>query len=509
MGMRSVLRLVVSVAFCLACVACGENDDTSPPVTTMPRLERAACDFTLPQGQTAATVDCGSVIVQEDRNRSNGRTVRIPFIVLKATDPHPAGDPIVYLHGGPGDPILELIQSFGAGPFAPFQAQRDLVFFDQRGTGRSEPSLDCPEWRDAFSTFLAEAQTVEEDAAALLTAMRTCHGRLMADGVNFAAYTSSASAHDLKDLMIALGYREWNVYGGSYGTRLALTAMRDAPQGIRSVGLDSTVPVQENLIATFAANFQRSLDTLFAGCAKDPACNAAFPNLEQTFFDLVDRLNRAPVTLRPKNPMTGEPFTVVVTGDRLLFGIQQALYRRDLIPLLPVVITSAAKGRYSLLTEGIAAVAVPSTIAWGMNYSIQCGEEAPFITPEILAAATNGVREEVKKVGLAYYTQLTFDVCAFWGSSPPATIENEPVVSDIPTLVLAGEYDPITPPAYGRLVAQTLSHSSFFELPGFAHGLDLSPGCVNEIVTAFLNDPTQPLDGSCVAALPPPHFLGT
>lgn len=471
------------------------------------RLLPGPCEFALPDGLDPAKVECGSVVVQEDRATNDGRTVRIPFAVFKATDPEPVSDPFVYLNGGPGGPTLDGVQG-GFPIFAPFNDQRDLVVFDQRGTGQSKPSLDCPEWRDAFSTYLAEAQTVDEDAAALLAAMSTCHDRLVSEGVNVSAYTSSASAHDLQELMLALGYEEWNLYGISYGTRLGLTAMRDTPEHIRSIGLDSNVPVQENLDANFSADFERSLSTLFNGCANDAACNAAFPNLEQTLFDLVAEFNATPLTLHPINPDTGEPFTVVITGDRLLLGFQQALYSRDLIPFLPLAITSTARGDYTVLTIAAALVAVPSSIAWGMYYSVECNEEAPFVTPEILAAANAGVREEIKLVGLASVTQLTADICAFWGSPVPPASENDPVVSDLPALVFAGEYDPITRPAYGELVGETLSNSTFFEFPGFGHGV-LSPGCATDIVMAFLSDPTQQPDGGCIASIPPPRFAGT
>ena len=470
------------------------------------RLVRTECEFALPPQQPPEGVSCGFVIVEEDRARNDGRTVRIPFGVFHATGPNPVDDPFVYLSGGAGGPALDRVATLIPNRFAPFQGERDLVFFDQRGAGRSLPSLECPEWYDAFSGYLSVPQRVDADTAALLSAVQTCHDRLLAEGVNFAAYTSSASARDLEDLMLALGYETWNLYGASYGVRLALTAMRDTPDHIRSVGLDSGGPVQAYPRADYSANLERSLNTLFAGCASDAACNAAFPDLEQTFFDLIAELNAQPITLHPTNPSTGQPLDVIVTGDRLLLGFQQALYNRTLFPFMPLTIASTARGDYALITASTAQIAMPQRIAWGMHHSINCNEEVPFETPEIVAAATADVREEIKTVGLTYTTQFYADVCAFWGSPSPPALENEPVVSDLPTLVLAGEYDPVAPPAQGRLVAETLSHSSFFEFPGFGHGV-LSPGCATDIVMAFLANPSQAPDGSCVAEIPPPAFV--
>jgi pimeloyl-ACP methyl ester carboxylesterase len=198
--------------------------------------------------------------------------------------------------------------------------------------------------------------------------------------------------------------------------------------------------------------------------------------------------------------------TVVATGDRLVLYAESALQDTGSIPSLPLLIASTAAGNNDLLTVAFGQFAAPSSTAQGVYYAVLCNEEVPFVTPEIVAAATAGVREEIKKVSLAFETQPLFDICAFWGSPPPAAIENQPVVSDIPTLILSGEYDPLTPPAFGQLVAQTLSHSSFFEFPGFGHGA-LGSDCSVDLARAFLTDPSQPVDGSCVAAIPPPQFV--
>ena len=193
------------------------------------------------------------------------------------------------------------------------------------------------------------------------------------------------------------------------------------------------------------------MNRLFAGCAADPACDAAYPDLEATFYALVHQLDDSPVTLRPVDAGTGEPFDVVLTGDRLLYAIEQALYRTDFIPLLPLVITDTAAGNYALLTIGYASsFSQGLNSAWGMHYSVRCGEEVPFLTQEVVAQAIEGVRPEIRDVGLALVTQFNLDACEFWGVPPPTAIENDAVVSDIPTLILAGEYDRLRRPTTVR-----------------------------------------------------------
>jgi pimeloyl-ACP methyl ester carboxylesterase len=478
------------------------------------RLVSSACEVALPAGQDPKHARCGHVIVPEDRRRTDGRTVRVPFVVLRSGAEAPPGDPVVYLNGGPGGSTLDSLQFRTPAAYGPALAGRDLIYFDQRGTGRSRPSLACPEYDQAFVEGLAAPGTAEQDAASLAAALRLCHDRLVGAGINLTAYTSSQNALDVRDLMRALGYREWNLFGVSYGTRLGLTILRDAPEGVRSVILDSVVPVQENLGANFAADFERALDTLVAGCAADAACDALYPDLGTKALALIARFNATPLTIDFIDSR-GQPRRLVLTGDRLAVGLQQALYVTDLLPLLPVLITSTFNGDTNLLRSAAPPLAEAAPIAWGMFYSVECGEEFPFVTPEILAAATAGVQEEIRRVALAYVTNRDLAVCDFWNADVPLPTENDAVVSDVPTLVLAGEYDPITRPDYGRLAAQTLSRSSFFEFRGVGHGV-LFPtaepayfDCAVQLAQQFIADPTASIDGTCVPLLPPPLFFGT
>jgi pimeloyl-ACP methyl ester carboxylesterase len=222
-----------------------------------------------------------------------------------------------------------------------------------------------------------------------------------------------------------------------------------------------------------------------------------------------------PVALRPIDPATGEPFDVVLTGERLLFAMWQALLRTDIIPVLPVLIANSAEGNFGLLTAGYSML--PENFdnqTQGMAYSVWCSEEVPFVTPEVVAQATANVRPEIRDVGLTLVTQFRLDACEFWDVAPLPAFENEPVVSDIPTLILAGEYDPATPPPNGEQAARTLARGHFFEFRGFGHSVlralsseTARPRCAMQLVTAFLDDPSAEPDGSCVESLPPPRFL--
>ena len=253
-------------------------------VLKLVEFESAQCQFEIHPGQT---VDCGYLTVPEDRSQPDGPTIRLHVAIFRSHSDNPAPDPIVYLEGGPGGQALEAASLVFNRRFAPFLADRDLIMFDQRGVGYSEPALDCQELIDLTYETLAQDLSPEEILALSTEAIRSCRDRLVSEGVNLAAYNSAESAADLNDLRLALGYEEWNLYGISYGTRLALTTMRDYPQGIRSVILDSTYPLPVSINTETPANFDRALNVFFGGCATDPAGSEAYPDLETVFWELV------------------------------------------------------------------------------------------------------------------------------------------------------------------------------------------------------------------------------
>lgn len=477
---------------------------TSTPTPTQSEIavyEVSECRFDVPRGQT---VQCGFLSVPEDRRQTGGPTLRLHVAIFRSHSSNPAPDPIVYLEGGPGGKSLKAVPLIFNRRFAPFLADRDFIMFDQRGVGFSEPALDCPEAIEVVHDTLDQDLSFEETVALSAEAILACRDRLVREGVNLEAFTSAESAADLKDLRRALGYDEWNLYGISYGTRLALTAMRDFPEGIRSVILDSTVPLEVNLYTQLSPDADRAFDVLFNGCAVSPICNAAYPDLGVTFFEVVEQLNKAPVVNSITNPLTGETFDALTTGDDLVEVVFQSLYSTEIIPVLPQIIYDARRGRFGLLAllQG-SFLADLEFISHGMHLSVQCGEEIPFTTIEEIAASSEAYPEFQGN----FDSTSIFDLCQSWGARRADPVENQPVRSDIPTLVLAGEYDPITPPAWGQLAAENLSNSFYFEFPGVGHGASLGSSCALSVVSAFLDTPGSEPDASCIAGMGGPAFV--
>jgi len=487
---------------------------TEPPGTTATtsitasnsRFIEGRCEFDKPAG---FEVDCGWLIAPEDRSDpDNGETVQLHVAIFRTRAEGAPSDPIVYLEGGPGGDALEAIPFTFAQAFAPFVENRDFIMFDQRGTGFSSPSLECTETTELAYDLLDDDIATEEALAAEFEALEECRNRLLIEA-DLRQYNSAASAADLADLRVALGYAEWNLFGISYGTRLALTTMRDHPEGIRSVVLDSTYPPQVNLLTEAGINADRAFGVFFEACAGDAECSKAFPDLERRFFALVDALDANPVKLTLLDVFSFEEHAALLKGDSLMGLLFQSLYSSDLIPILPGLINDAENGDYQsmelLLSNFFANL---EFISAGQTYSVQCREEVPFTDPADFETADDLGPYIDRFVEAGTNTgPFMLEICEMWDVGSSDSLENAPVLSDIPTLVLAGEFDPITPPSWGRLAAETLTNVDFFEFPGLGHGTSVSDDCALSIAQAFLDDPGSAPDATCINEMAGPDFI--
>lgn len=488
----------------------GETTTTSSgaaATTYEPMIEDAACDFQL---FTEIEFRCGYLIVPEDRdNPTNGRQVRLHFAVFETDNPADPADPIVYLDGGPGGESLEPLQFSLSATWSDFIANRDMVFFDQRGTGLSEPSLKCSETRELTFEVLDDDLPSAEYVAAEFAALGECRERLAADGIDLAQYNSATNAADVADLRIALGYEEWNLFGISYGTRLAETVMRDHPDGVRSVILDSTYTPDVDLISSAPDNFERALAVFFSACEEDNECASAYPDLENRLFAAVEALDADPVTGEVTDFIEGTTYEAVMDGQFLLGTVFSGLYSEQIIPLLPQVIAEMEQ-RDTTTIELLASndLAQGAFFSYGMHASVQCTEELPFVDEQDVQDAS------LEYARLTEFFQTAsnigppmFDICELWDVEAGAAVENEPVVSGIPTLVLAGVHDPITPPEWGQLAASNLTNATYVEFRGIGHGVSVADTCPLGITLAFVDDPTTAPDVSCSQELGGPDWV--
>ncbi|HWQ11375.1 MAG TPA: alpha/beta hydrolase, partial [Roseiflexaceae bacterium] len=468
-------------------------------------FQPAACMFELPaEAHEGEDIECGYLTVPEEHAHPEGPTIRLAVAIVKSQDPSPAPDPLVMLQGGPGGSTIDYFsQALFMPPASLLRADRDIVLFDQRGTLYSQPALTCPEDIALVERTIERRLSDEEAERLSLEAAQACRARLIREGVDLSAFDSLENAADVEALRVALGYEQINLYGVSYGTLLALHVMRQHPAGLRSVILDAVVPAQTNFLAEVPRSQDRAFGELFAACRADPACDVAFPNLERRLFDLVERLNREPARVPVTDPETGKSYRMVMDGDDFLGLMFQLLYASEVLPALPLLVDRVAAEDYTFLSRVAPLIVFDRTIAAGMYYSVICAEDADFTMADVdLAGVRKPFVEDAERSA-----RTLARLCRQWGVQPLPDSVDAPVTSDIPTLVLNGRFDPITPPAFGEQAAQTLTNSYVFTFGNTAHGSAVAGPCPASIVLDFLADPTTRPDASCIAAHPAPEFL--
>ena len=448
---------------------------------------------------------CHEVVVPENWSDPDpDRSVVLHVAVFKGDGSE--DDAIVYLDGGPGGHTLDnLAFSYGS-LVAPFLNGRDFIVYDQRGVGTSKPKLGCPELTETSLADMMGAIASEDVLDITLDAQAACSTRLQARGIDLSSYNSIASANDLEAIRLALRYDQLNPIGISYGTRLGQTYLRMYPDSVRSLTLDSVFPTAANLWTDFNRGAERSFRQLFDGCAAAPDCSAAYPNFEADFFRLLDELDASPAPVTFTNLRTGVSTPSRLMGDDVLAFAFQTLYSQSAFALLPQMTADALDGDYRVLESlGSSVITSLGFFSVGMQLSVECNEELPF------EAATGPVGIESEDPRFRRLEQLNstgdfFELCPAWPSGQAPPIENETVVSDIPTLLLAGAYDPITPPSGMDTIAAGLTTSYQFLFPHEGHGV-VPTVCGAEIVGRFIDDPASPPDPSCIASSPEPPWI--
>ena len=457
-------------------------------------IESADC-YETPAGFSAS---CGYVTLPQDYDEPTGGRVNIFYTRIHSENPQP--DPLVYLVGGPGSSGARLLPGSFRAYLHAFAADRDIIVIDQRGTGFSKPPLYCHEAQRHLDEIL---QSRHQDRAELtLEVLRRCHARLSRNGIQFNAFHSENSARDIVNVLLSLGYERWNLVGVSYGSRLALTMMRAHPQHIRSVILDSVYPPQADIFLDSYYNGERALKVLFDACRASESCHARYPNLENVFYALYHRLNVSPMTVGYQT------LDIEISGYRLYDWVFSWLYSVRAIQSIPRWIDELSEGRpQKAARAGVNYEAQPLTaLSLGMHYTVQCQEE--YISPGGRDYAAIVAAHPHLSGYLGYAVEGVGTVqrlCGLW-QAEARPLANSPVASGIPTLLLSGDFDPITPPTYADLAAQTLSTSYSFVWPQVGHGVLRSDDCAVSIALDFIETPAVEPDGGCIAKSPVIEF---
>ena len=512
--MKGITAIVLAVCL-MASVACSGDDgeerssatSRSSTTTAVAEYEPVFSENPCPDGvPDDPRVECGTLTVPADRTAPDDGDVRLPVAIIRGAGDDPLPDPIVYFEGGPGFGALDRVGFFLDQDYG---GRRDVILFDQRGTGRAEPNLDCTEIPEVVWTILGAARDSAVEVAAAQQAIADCRRRLEGHGVDFDDYDTPATADDAEDLRVALAIERWNLWGGSYGTTVALEVLRRHGDAVRSAVLDSVYPPDvPAAVDRSAGNARRAFDQLIGGCRADQACAARFGDLDEGFNALLREWDADPYEQDIVDQRTGKTRHLVLTGSDVVAGIWAAMYDTAVIPLLPSVIEAlrARNDFAKVIVDELSGSGISQLIdsAEAMGFSVNCADRAALGGGAPVAEV---IEDDPQLAGVIALGAPTQD-CSAWEVEPVDAGFNEIADSDVPTLVLAGEYDPVTPPVDSERTAEALANATYVLFPGVGHGAVFAADCPEAIFRTFLEDPTADVDASCVDAMGPPAWSG-
>ena len=486
MNDRSHTRIELIAAFLLGGLLC-------PDLAHSAGIVLEPCRISDQHGLVSIEARCGKFEVAEDPADPRGVKIGLAVAVVPAVATTARPDPLFLIAGGPGQGAIQGYAPI-LGAFAGIRRERDLVLVDQRGTGGSN-RLDCPMDDEALATGELSPAEMRELA-------RECLGTLAARPQ---FYTTSIAVQDLDAVRAALGYERINLFGGSYGTRVAQHYARRHPDRTRAIVLDSVVPPELALVPRIAIESQAALDGVFARCQADPACNERFPDLAGQFAVLDERLGRAPATIPFADPVDGSTTDLEVTRAHLITMARMLTYSARTASILPLVVHEAAtRGNYAPLAAQAEMIGedLGEMIAMGMHHSVVCAEDAPRF---------QGAVDRAQLARTYIGTQMLDGmeaICEVWPRGAVDDDFHEPLRSQVPALLISGEFDPATPAAYGAAAAAGFENALHLVVPGQGHGQTRLP-CVQRLLRRFIESgsPTG-LDTACVDEIrPAPFFL--
>jgi pimeloyl-ACP methyl ester carboxylesterase len=458
-----------------------------------PALVLAPCEIEHPMRLSVLAAECGVLKVPENPQRPDGRQIGLRVARVSAISRRKQPDPLFVLAGGPGAAAGEFYATV-AGAFARIQRERDIVVVDQRGTGASN-ALACPEWQDL---------PVHASDAEIAARTRACLVSLSAHA-DVAYYTTSLAVRDLEQVRAALGYERINLYGASYGTRVAQHYLRHFGARTRSVILDGVAPVSQPVGPTTALDAEAALEDILRRCANDPACRERFgdPASDYRAVRAALRLSTVPISVR--DPTTGEDRSFEFGADHLASVLRLLSYTSEYAALLPLVLHAAAAHEdYAPLAAQYLMVerAYAQTIAVGMHNSVVCAEDVPRFADHPVDRA----RLAATYLGTRQLDGLV-SVCRVWPRGEVDADLHAPLTSAVPALLLSGSDDPATPPAFAHEAARAFTHHLEVVLEGFGHG-QLTAPCVDRLTAQFVaRGSVEGLDVSCAGSARPLPFF--
>lgn len=488
------MRLAILLATALLMVATLARADTTS-------LAPVDCWFAIPQAHGAR---CYHFTVPASRDGERDGSFTLPVAVLSRAGGSAHADPVVYLTGGPGSSVgLTIDEMPGWWSYfdkVPWLAGRDLVLMDQRGSGLSRPSLDCPEVERAGLRLLKLSGDRAARRGVYVAAADACRERLVASGLDLDDFGTEATAEDFLALVGALGIESWSIYSVSYGTRIALALMRHGPPGLRAAVLDSVYPPDERAYENRRASFDAALDALSRACALRESCRADFPDLRAAIDEAVSRYARSPKAV--SIVYDGETANVAFTGAALLEHLFYLVIEADAVTEIAVVLHRLKAGEQEAMKEMLTTLASyygdANHFGEGKYFAVDCQEEVPFADAARLEAdiAAHPLLDNYGIVAEDWFA------CAGWVRPEADATIKAAVTSGIPAVVLQGTFDAITPVEIGRRTASRLARGFYLEFAEVGHKVVDQSVCGQRMAAAFFDRPDVKPSDPCLAAPP-------
>lgn len=443
----------------------------------------------------------GYLEVLENRQNLNSQTIEIPVYIFKSRNNKPQKDPIIYTVGGPGSTTMPTAQYMN---YYKYLDDRDFILVEQRGNYYAKPHLDCPEWSKA----IYESNQPDFDIAnyhnLLEKATKSCKERLEQKGIDLNGYNTNEIAADINDLVNTLEIEEYNLLTISYSTKIAQVLLRDYPERIRSVVMDSPLPLEVNYDEESVTNLLESITKLLSDCENDEKCKKAYPNIKNRFFEYLEEKTTNPLTVQIRHPKSGEMETFYLKGEDLITVFTSA--STGSVPNVPFEINKLLNKDLTSVKEQLAyLLKEPSDGAGlGMRLSVWCAEENPFNSLETIEMETNKY-PQVKGLSPAVFNNK---VCEIWSVEKVAEIENKAIQSNIPVLFINGEYDNETPVKWAKSMTDNFTNSYHLIFKGWKHTptTNWSNQCAMELANEFFNNPKEKPNSDCFVQIGSPEF---
>ena len=458
--------------------------------TTEPRrsLTLEPCD--IPGAPGGAR--CGTYQVFENRAAKSGRTINLYVVVIPATSATPQKDPVFWLDGGPGAAATRSVGPVSRQYLRGLGGDRDIVFVDQRGTGRSHP-LQCDEIGE-------DPGNVDRFFGPLfpLESIRACR-RKLEQIADLTMYTTAIAMDDLDDVRAALGYEQINLAGASYGTQAAFVYIRQYPARVRSAFLVGVAPPGFRLPLPFARAAQNALDLTLADCFADPVCGAAFPNVRAEFDAVMRRFDAGPLTVTMIDPATKQTRPVTLERESFVERLRTMLYTINGARFVPLVIHQAYLRNYLPFQEIATRFRAGAGLARGMYFSVTCSDSAPFITDEEIGTETAGTFLGDRRV------RAHLAACAEWPKGEVPRRFLDPVWSEVPIVLFSGDADGSTPPWIAAEAAKVLANGRHIAATRTGHQVEAP--CAPDLMAGFIRNPKpRELDATCASGFRRPPF---